>query len=291
MTRNRSQQEQTRSGRPAEGGAQPQLDQHRVHRLNDWRWHRVGRTVVIRAAALAVLVCASLVGAAATGHQAHAAPATADVANSASVTSINLSVSPASFVGVCSPTMTFTFTGTITVGPNYGGENIPYTLWVDGQQASATNAYTYGYPGASSVTATVTYSMSAAQGTGAVHTAYMNSLGVQSNGVQFSLTCITVSNVTLSRGVRLLCGLSYTATVTIAPSPGGTVTYTWQFVNSSNVSSSASGEFQAPADQATTQTVTYSPFLCHVPTSGTYGAILVVTAPNMVYSNPVIVHF
>lgn len=238
----------------------------------------------LRVAAFAVLASALFVGASASRHTARAA--------SLAVVSASASVAPTSFSGVCSPTMTFDLNATLTLNAGNTGGTVTYFWLVD----SGTVANGSANVAAGQVSLPLqpyAYHMDAASGTGATHTAQLDVYGpnsVFSNGAPFSLTCLTVSSVTLSGAGSCYFGLRYTGTIAIAPSPAAWISYSWQFVNNANVSSSAMGpsSIYLPADSTTPISVSYgSPFPYRVP-PGTYGAILVVVTPNMVYSNPVI---
>ena len=270
--------------------------QHPTFRSVLARWRPAGRARMVRVIALVLVVCASILGASATtsSHQARAARATTSMAPAAySIKSVSVSVSPTSFAGACSPTMTFTFTGTITLYAGYGGDLIPYTWLVDGSPQYS--SYAQGNPGDVAIpVGPYSYQMSAGSGTGASHSLQLESTGVYSNAAAFSLTCyFTVTGITLSTSGSCWIwgpGLTYTATVTIAPSPGGSLSYSWQRVTSGNSDSfSTTGSPVTISPGQTSKTLTLGPFYGFPTFPRTYvGTILVVTTPNMVYSNPVV---
>lgn len=286
--------QQTHDTPTIEGGAPMNRDRQPMARSAFVRWHTSRRATAFRVVALTLLVCASILGASAnSSHPARAARATTNVPAAYAIKSVSVSVSPTSFAGLCSPTMTFTFIGTITLFPGYGGDLIPYTWNVNGAPQFFGNAS----GNAGDVTIPVrpyVYNMPAGSGTGAPQTVQLTSTGMGSNAVAFSLTCyFTVTSVTISTSGGCSYfggGLTYTGTVTIAPSPGGSLSYSWQRVNNGNVDSfSTTGSPVHVNPGQTTVSLTLGPFASFPTFPLPYvGTILVVVTPNMVYSSPVI---
>jgi hypothetical protein len=301
MTREAYQQPQDTP--PLEGGAQMNHDLQPMPRSVQAPWRKSARARVFRVAAIGLLACVSILGASAnSSHQARAAQAATNAAAAAfSVTNVTVSVSPSSFNGTCSPTMPFTFTATFTFPAGNPGGQLQYN-WVFGPSAlpnapSQTTVYPYPViaPGQTTYTTPVSaqpvWNVPAANGNGVQGDGYVTVTGpnfVQSSPAYFTLTCsFTVTSVTLSGSGSCLFGLHYGGTIDVAPSPGGTLTYSWQFVNSSNVNTFGTGQVSVSPGQTTVTLFAGNPFPYRVP-PGTYGTILVVTTPNMVYSNPII---
>lgn len=186
--------------------------------------------------AIALMLLLAACGAAPSGGGTSPAAALAPTATATvSVHGVDVAASPTTFDGICSPTITVTFTALITIAFTAGGGAVPYA-WVRSDGSTGASQVARFPPGASSRTVTDTWSLSASVGSfsGWEALAITAPSALTSTHAAFSFTC-RFKVLAASSGVAPASydctasteAFTFTATVTLSPGAGGTVTAAW----------------------------------------------------------------
>jgi hypothetical protein len=197
---------------------------------------RGARTSALLCAVALLLLLLAACGAAPTGGAASPAPAFAPTATATvSVHGVEVAASPATFDGVCSPTIIVTFTAAITIGFTAGGGAVTYA-WVRSDGSTGASQIVSFPPGATARTVTDTWSLSASVGSFAGWEALAITApgALTSTHAAFSVTCrfkaqaASISVAPASYDCTASTEpFTFTATVTLSPAAGGNVTYAW----------------------------------------------------------------
>jgi hypothetical protein len=198
---------------------------------------------------------------------------------------------PGNFNGICAPSMSFSFTGTIFVPAGTTGGTVTYGWQRSDGSAGAPQTVTFS-AGETAKTVGDTWTLTAAQGTGAT---YADKIQVSAPNVWFSTpgtfayTCqLRVQSISASANPTFFdaCAASgsitFTATLTLSPSGGGSVTYYWVRDGGGLATRTV---MIAPGATATTVTDVWSWVYPDGPSTGDHYEQLVAMAPNSVASN------
>lgn len=179
------------------------------------------------------------------------------------VSGVSVTAAPVTFDGICSPTITVTFTAAITVAYSSTGGAVTYT-WVR-SDGSTGAAHTVTFPaGVSSRSVTDVWSLSANVGrfSGWESLAITGSGGIASSHAAFSFACrfkalaatigVTPSSYDCTASAE---AFTFTSTVTLSPGAGGTITYAW--LRSDGTLSAPSTATAAPGAVSLTLTDTW----------------------------------
>jgi hypothetical protein len=195
--------------------------------------------------------------------------------------------SPSSFSGLCATTRTFSINGTIFAHADTPGGNVTFR-WAR-SDGSFSPAKTIAFAaGQTSRNITDSWTLHAAQGTGATYTDQIRVSAPNalfSKNATFTFGCqfvaLSASTSVDHSDATCLSQVVFTGVITFSPSPGGPVTYYWERDDGNN---------QTPvtitvAPGATSMPVTDTWDLVNVP-FGTHQDILRITAPNAIFSDP-----
>ena len=206
------------------------------------------------------------------------------------VSGASVSASPAAFNGLCTSTMTTTFTATINVPAHTPGGTVTYH-WTRSDGATGPAKTLHFNAGDTFHTASDTWSFGAANGNGSTYweaVVVTAPNGVTSSHGNATLTCQhhVGSIATSVRPTSYNCTLSsqtftFTAVINVSPSPASTITYKWL---RSDGASGSNVVVSVPAG-ASSVTVTTTWTLGSAAPNGTYGEKVSVSSPNSVTSS------
>jgi hypothetical protein len=188
--------------------------------------------------------------------------------------------------------MTFSFTGTILVPDGTAGSTVSYHWQRSDGSASASATRTVPFAaGETAKTVSDMWTLGAEQGTGATYAdqvqvstpnVWYSTLGAFAYTCQLQVQSITASASSPTFEVCVRPGrLSWSATLSVSPSPGGVVTYYW--VRDTN--NLARQTVMIPPGATTTTVTDIWSWDYPEPSPGDHYEQMVVTAPNSIASN------
>jgi hypothetical protein len=298
----RNDQRQTQNSPTLERGAPMIREQQPTSRSAFARGHTSGRAWTARALAIGLLACASVLSVGANNsHPARAAASAAAATFQVTDISSWVNTGAGHIDTSCTPTMPFTFLGIVTFPAGNPGGTLTYFWGRDnalGGDQPIQNVTIQ--PGQTELQVTDSVNASAALGNGQIHwdELFVNApTTTSSNATEISFVCgFYVTSATGSVSPTTWCPppllfasrtFTFTYTINVNPSSGGTVSYTITRTVPGGTSTTVTSQAQVSAG-ASSITVSDAWTLLARAATGQYTEALTTTSPNGVSSNTVV---